>query len=409
MTENLAVGLWGCFYGGSLLVLCGAIYAWSHSMRRIGVNASLSAVGPAFVATAFLGGFPINDHSDLLRLLAYLTTLVGALLVYQLLNILGEVDALPRRRRVKFVLLVTVLAATSASWSLSPDNALLMCGLVGFSMAIYGLCQSVRKALRGYRLVWLAILAVSAVTASYMGLLFGVLYPEQWMPWLRTASAAAALLFVVALAAINALRYAYLLERKKIMEYSPAFDPITTLPTRSETGQMVQRIFDKRPLGTEPLGVIFLTVANLYTLQQLYGISAVNSALFLLVGRIKRTLPLRVEVGRLGFDGFLLIMRGCIDSGRLISLALKLNRRLHQLAILQTNPAPHQLETAHTVWTAQIGIGVLHVLDLETSSLDAITMARNMSRTAMSYPGKVAWFDQASGTITELPSQPGMV
>ena len=407
--DKLAIGLWGCFYGGSLLVLCGAVFAWSRSMRRIGLNASLSALGPAFVVTVFLGGLPITERGDLLRLLAYLTTLVGALLVYQLLNVLGEMESLPSRRRAKTVLFLVGTGITSMGWLYSPVNAMLICASVALVMAIYGLGLSIQKALHGYRLVGLAMLAVLAVAACYTGLSVGILYPEKWSRSLQIASASAAVVYVLALAAINSLRYAYLLERKKIMEYGPAYDPITRLRSRSETGQMARDIFDKLPHNTQPLGVIVLTVANLYTLEQLHGTAAMNSALFLLAGRVKRALPLRTEIGRLGFDGFLLIMRNCTDSGRLVDLAHDLNRRLHKSAILQTNPAARQLESAHTVWTAQIGIGVLHVKNLETSSFDAITMGRNMSRTAISYASKVAWFDHASGEITELPAYPGMV
>lgn len=407
--ENLAIGLWGFFYGCCFLVLCGAVFAYSQSMHRIGINAGLSALGPAIAVAVFLGGLPFGDRDLLLRLLAFLTALVGVVLVYQLLNILGVLHTTLRRRRAKAVFLCVCVVSISVSWVLTPPDALLLCGVMVFFLALYAWAVSLNKALRGDSLAWVAVVAVIVVITAYTCLSFGVLHPEQWSWQLQLIAAAAASVYVVALAGITCLRYAYLLERKKVMFYGPAYDPITRLRSRSETGQMARDIFDDPATQSEPLGVIVLTIANLYALEKLHGVAAVNSALFLIASRLKRNLPARVEIGRLGFDGFLLIMRNCTDSGRLVQLAHELNQRLHKSATIKTSPDAQQLETAQTVWRAQIGIGVLHVKSPEINSLDAITMGRNMSRTAISYTSRVAWFDHASGEITELPAHSGMV
>ena len=407
--ENLAIGLWGFFYGCSFLVLCGAVFVYFKAMRRIGLNAGLSALGPAFAVTVFLGGLPIHDRDTLLRLLAHLTALVGSLLVYQLLNILGALQTANRRQFAKWLFVVLCGVAISVSWLLTPFAGLVLCGVMVLLLAVFAWIVSVNKAIRGDRLAWVAVVAVLVVATAYTSLSFGALHPEQWTWQLQAIAAASSTAYMIALAGINCLRYAYLLERKKVMEYGPAYDPITRLRSHSETGQMARDIFNNPATQTEPLGVIVLTIANLYALEKLHGIAAVNSALFLIASRLKRNLPVRVEIGRLGFDGFLLILRNCTDSGRLVRLAQDLNQRLHKAATINTNPDAQQLETAQTVWRAQIGIGVLHLKNLETSSLDAITMSRNMSRTAVSYASKVAWFDHASGEITELPAHPGMV
>ena len=407
--ENLAIGLWGFFYGCSFLVLCGAVFVYFKAMRRIGLNAGLSALGPAFAVTVFLGGLPIHDRDTLLRLLAHLTALVGSLLVYQLLNILGALQTANRRQFAKWLFVVLCGVAISVSWLLTPFAGLVLCGVMVLLLAVFAWIVSVNKAIRGDRLAWVAVVAVLVVATAYTSLSFGALHPEQWTWQLQAIAAASSTAYMIALAGINCLRYAYLLERKKVMEYGPAYDPITRLRSHSETGQMARDIFNNPATQTEPLGVIVLTIANLYALEKLHGIAAVNSALFLIASRLKRNLPVRVEIGRLGFDGFLLILRNCTDSGRLVRLAQDLNQRLHKAATINTNPDAQHLETAHTVWRAQIGIGVLHLKNLETSSVDAITMGRNMSRTAVSYASKVAWFDHASGEITELPAHPGMV
>ena len=407
--ENFVTGLWGFFYGFSFLVLCGAVFVYFQSMRRIGLNAGMSAVGPAFGVTAFMGGLPIDDRDTLLRMLAHLTALVGPLLFYQLLNVLGALQTVKHRRLGKSLLLLLGGASVGVSWALAPPAALVLCGAMVLLLALLAFAISIGKALGGDRRAWIEVVAVMVVAVAYSCLLFGVLHPEQWTWQIQALTAAASSVYVLALASMNCMRYAYLLERKKAMEYGPAYDPVTRLRSHSETGQMARDIFNNPATQAEPLGVIVLTISNLYALEKLHGIAAVNSALFLIAGRLKRNLPARVEIGRLGFDAFLLIMRNCTDSGRLVRLAQDLNQRLHKAATINTNPDAQQLETAHTVWQAQIGIGVLHVKNLETSSLDAITMGRNMSRTAVSYASKVAWFDHASGEMTELPAHPGMV
>lgn len=407
--EKLAIGLWGFFYGGSVLVLCGAVFAYSRSMHRIGINAGWAAVGPAFALSAFSGILPINDQDTLLRLLALLTAAVAGLLVYQLLNILGELQTPVRRSRTKVLFVLAGTAAMAIGWTLSPPDALLMCGLIAFIVTLYAWGVSFRKALRGDSVAWVAIVTVGVIVSSFGCLLYGVLYPERWTWKLQAIAAACASAYIIALAGINWVRYSYLLESQKIMEYGPAYDPITRMRSRSETSVMARGIFNQKKSASEPLGVIVLTIANLYSLEKLHGTAAVNSALFLIAGRLKRALPARVEIGRLGFDGFLLIMHNCRDCRRLINLAQDITRRLHKSATLNTNPAVQQLESAQTVWQAQVGLGVLQITHLETTSLDAITMGRNMSHAAISYPSRIAWFDHASGEMTELPSHPGMV
>lgn len=401
--QTLAIGLWGCFFGASLLVLSGAAFAFSRSMYRIGVNASLAAIGPVFVAAAFLGGQSIANRDVWLRFLAHLTAIVGALLVYQLLNILGSLKTASNRKRTKVFFVAVCVIALGASWFLTPADALRLCGVVAFLMAVYAWVVSIRNALRGDNLAWVAVISVSLVITSYFGLSFGALNPDQWTWKIQALTAASATGYMLTLGFINWQRYAYLLELRKVMVYGPAYDPVTRMRSHAETGKMARDIFGHHIHANEPLGVIVLTIANLYALKKLHGLAAVNSALFLTAVRLKRALPANVDVGRLGPDGFLLIMRNCPDSGRLIMLAHDLNRRLHKSVKLTIDPDIEQLETASTVWQAQIGIGALIVIDPGTSSKDAITMGHNMSRTAVSYASRIAWFDHSSGEIVELP------
>ena len=401
--EKLVIGLWGCYYGGSLLVLCGAFFAYSRSMHRIAINASLSALGPFLVVTAFLGGLPIEDRDVLFRLLAHLPVVVAALLVYQLLNLLRGFTTVLSRARTRNFFVVVCIVTLGVSWLLAPVDALLLCSALALVTALFGWAISIRNAMRGDRLGWAAVVVVGLVITSYCGLTYGVLRPDQWTWQVKAISAFAAVGYVVTLARVMWLRYAYLLELKKVMEFGPAYDPVTRLRSRAETDQMARTIFDSQSRLAEPLGVIVLTIANLYTLEKLHGLAAVNSALFLTAGRLRRALPARVEIGRLGYDGFLFIMRSCSDTGRLVVLAHDLAQRAQKSVNVKTSPDKDLLEKANMVWQAQVGVGVLHVKNTDTNSLDAIKTSRNMSRAAVSYASRIAWFDRSSGETVELP------
>lgn len=403
LMQTLAIGLWGCFFGGSLLVLAGAGFAFSRSMFRIGVNTSLAASGPALMAMVFLWQPPDGAQDGWMRFLANLTAVVGAVLVYQLLNLLGWLRTSERRWRAKVFFVIVCAVAVWLSWLLPPPDALRLCAVVAFLMAIYALGVSVRNALRGDSLAWVAVIAVALVISGYAGLSFGALNPQQWRWEVRALSGAAATGYILTLGFINWQRYAYLLELKKVMTYGPAYDPVTRLRSHAETGQMVRSVFGRLVHAKEPLGVIVLTIANLYTLEKLHGVAAVNTALYLTAVRLKRALPSGLDIGRLGFDGFLLVMQNCSDSGRLVNLAHDLQRRMTKTVTLTTNTDAPQLESAQTVWLAQAGLGVLHVKDPLTTSLDAVTLGRNMSRTAISYASRIAWFDHASGETVEIP------
>ena len=74
---------------------------------------------------------------------------------------------------------------------------------------------------------------------------------------------------------------------------------------------MVGAVFKSFRDKPQPLGIVTLTIANLYTLEQLYGTHAVNHALFMRAARLSRAVPGHVEMGRLGIEGFVLVMPCC--------------------------------------------------------------------------------------------------
>jgi GGDEF domain-containing protein len=128
-----------------------------------------------------------------------------------------------------------------------------------------------------------------------------------------------------------------------------------------------------------------------------------NHALFVCASRLRRCVPAGVEMGRLGDDGFLLLMRGSADPLRLVRIGRLVSDRLSRPVVLSTSPAGADLEAGQAQWVAQVGVGLL-AATAQVRPSAAVTMARAMSRTAWSYASRVAWHDQASGRIAELPA-----
>jgi GGDEF domain-containing protein len=165
---------------------------------------------------------------------------------------------------------------------------------------------------------------------------------------------------------------------------------------------MLGDIFVRRPGERHPVGVVVITIANLYALEKLHGRAAFNHALFLCASRLRRIVPGDVSTGRLADDGFLLVMNDAHHPDRLVQLARQCRERLSRPVVLGTGRDPGALDTSRTEWRAEIGIGVLTVQP-QVRAAQALAMVRAMSRTAWSYASRIAWFDHERGEIAELP------
>jgi GGDEF domain-containing protein len=384
-------------------MLVGAAMAFARSLRRISLNAALAALVSAFFVVSFLGGLPIADPAVLTRFLAHVAALAAVVLSYLLLAMLGVPKPNFLRTRVVPGLILICMATLAVGWLLTPVQALALsvveCGVLGLA----ALVACVRSALRGDRLARIATVGVFFMLVALVGLGW-IALDRQAVPWqVHAVSAFAATLYLATMASVMWARYAYLIELHEVMAHGPSYDPVTRLRSHAETGQMVGEVFKNFRNEPAPLGVMVLSIANLYALEKLHGTVAINHALFVIAGRLRRTVPVQVEMGRLGHDGFLIIMRNCKDSGRLIELARALHARLGKPLSLNTSRDVSRLETGNTLWVAEAALGVLIVSNTAVRGASAISMARGMSRTAMSYASRVAWFDRSSGEIVELP------
>ena len=401
--EKLIYGLWGCFFGLTVVILVGACVAYRRDLYRIALNAALTALISAFYVVAVLDGFHLGDANDLARFLAHLTLLVAGFLTYQLLIMLGPRKLLRDRETVAYSLAGLCAVTLGLGWALPPVQALAISSAASSLLAAFALATTLRNALKGERLAWVSVASVACILVALIGFGWIALNRDQNLPAVNVVTAVAATLYVASLAYVLWTRYVYLIELQEVMAHGPGYDPVTRMRSHLETGQMVGDVFKSFRDKPAPMGVVVLTIANLYALEQLHGVAAVNNAFFVCAGRLRRWVPRQVDMGRLGEDGFLLIMQNCTDSKRVIDMARAVEARLRRSVRLNTSRDASQLGRSDTVWVAEIGVGVLMVANPQARGSDAMEMGRRLSRTAVSYASRIAWFDHSSGESVELP------
>lgn len=401
--DKLAIGFWGCYFGTTVFMLGGAALAFARSLRRIAVNAAVAALASAFFVIAFLDGLPISSADTLARFLAHVAVLVAVLLAYLLMTMLGLLKLPDIRRRARAVFSSLAMVILGAGWLMPAWDALALGTGMTCLLGVGALGICIRSAIRGERLAKSAVAGVFFMLIAVLGLSWIALHRQQVGWQVHAVSAVAATLYLATMATVLWARYSYLIELHQVMSHGPSYDPVTRMRSHAETGNMVGAVFKSLRDEPAPLGIIVLSIGNFYALEKLHGQVAVNHALFVCAGRLRQTVPSSVQMGRLGPDGFVLIMRNCPDSGRLIDLARLVKVRLGKPLSLNTSGDVARLETENTVWAAEMGVGVLMVSNPAVRGSSAVAMGRGMSRTAMSYNSRVAWYDHSSGEIVELP------
>ena len=401
--DKLAFGFWGCFFGMTALMLAGAALAYARSLRRISLNAALSAMASSFFAMAFLGGLPIDDDAIRARVLAHVAMLVSAFMSYLLFSIVGVLGRRKTTLVIQMALAAMVLVGVAIGWQLDARQSLALGLGMACLLGVVALGAALRSAYRGERLAWIAVGGVFFMLVAIAGLGWIALASGQ-VPWqVHAVSALAGTAYVVTMSAALWARYAYLIELHQVMALGPSYDPVTRMRSLTETGQMLGDIFRQDRLPGTGVGVVVVSIGNLYALERLHGMAAVNHALFVCAGRLRQALSAYVEPGRLSADGFVLVMRNCSDSGQLIRLAHRVAVRLSKSVVLNTSLHVNRRESEQTRWRADIGIGVLLVSDPAAEASTVLEKAKAMSHTAMTYASRVAWFDHASGEPVELP------
>lgn len=395
---------WGAFFGTVLLMLVGALAAFVQSHHRVALAAGLSACVSALFVVSHLGWLPIADPGHEARLLAHIGIFSATMLGLMLLADLGLLRDPDTRRRVLGAMLATAAAAVAASWMVRPMAALALSSATAAVVAVAALLIGIRSARRGDRLAWLAVFAVATMMLSLGGVSW-IALDRRGVPWpVHAASALAGMAYLTGIGAMLWLRYSYLIELREVRSQGPRYDPVTRMQSSAATGHMVVQAFQRQAHHpARPVLLIAVSIGNLYALENLHGRAALNHALFVCASRLRRCAPADMEVGRLFDDGFLLVSRDARDLERLVKLGRLLARRLSQPLTLATSDGSPQAQERRTEWVAQIGVGVL-ATTVHAQPAAVIGKVRDMSRTAWSFASRVAWHDQASDMIAELPA-----
>ena len=401
--QYLAIGLWGCFFGAAVVMLLGAAVAYARSLRKIAANAAVSAVASSLYVAAHLGLLTSGQPAAQQVMLAWIAIAVSVVLTYTLFAVLGTLKKAAQRLQLVLGLLAIVMACFALQWVLSPHSFHLLGESMAAGLSAVALAGAIYSAFRGDKLAWAAMGALVCMMLAMVGLAATALAPSQASWELLAGTALAATLYLATMCGVLWTRYAYLIELRKVMAYGHSYDPVTKLRSTQETGNMLASVFKAFRAEHATLGVVVLTIGNLYALEQLYGMAAVNNALFVCAGRLKRCVSGAVEMGRLGSDGFVLLLPNCSESYKLVDLARAVEASLRRSVVLNTSATTKSLGVNNSTCVAEIGLGVLMVTTAQTRSADAVAMARRMSRTALSYPSRIAWFDDASGETVDLP------
>jgi GGDEF domain-containing protein len=399
--DTVAVAFWGAFFGTVSLLLAAALIAFSRSARPVAVGGALAALMTGLYVLVFLGWVPVEDDEVLMRLQAHIAAVCAAVLGLLLFWTMGELRQPGRAARANAAMALLTLTVLSTGWLLPPAGALALSTGMEVLMVVISWSASLGSALRGARFGALSVAGITCMAGAIAGLTWFALDPGQVSATAHVASAIAGIVFVGTMAGALWSRYSYLIALREALVHGPSFDPVTRLRSQQETGAMVGDAFSHAGRD-RPIGVVVLSIANLSALEQLHGRAAYNHGLFICANRLRRIAPNGVELGRLGDDAFLLLVRNPGGGRQMGELAHLLVERLARPVALGTSRDMGALESSGTDWVAEVGVGVLIALP-DMRPPVAIAGARAMSRTAWSYASRVAWYDEDSRQIAELP------
>ncbi|HUR90508.1 MAG TPA: GGDEF domain-containing protein [Ramlibacter sp.] len=397
--DMIAAGFWGAFFGSAALSLTGATLAFTRSARRVALTGSLSAVLSAAYALLFLGWVPVDNRETLQRLQALTAISSAAVLAVLLFLLLGTFRRREMLVRAEGTIAAAAIVACAVAWFAHPQAALEIGMGVAALVAIGTIMASAASARRGERAGWLALAALLFLSVGMLGVDWYALNPQD-TPWqLHALSAVAGMAFLVCIATAMWSRYAYLIEVSQVMTQGRNFDPVTRMPAY-EAGQAVAEVFPE--FEGKPCAIIVVSIANIKMVEELHGRAAYNHALFVCASRLRRMALAGVEYVHLREDSFVLLFRHPPEVEQLIDRARQVVERLTRPVTIATSRDIGALEASSRKWEAQVGVGL--AIEPESVQLDlAIAGARAMSRTAWNYASRIAWYDEASQEISELP------
>src|SRR5438105_7019775 len=290
--DALAIGFWGAFFGSVALMLGASLAAFARSLHRVALMAALSAAVSGAFVVAYLGWLPVASPTVQARLLAHVAVLSAVVLGLMLLAMLGLLRDAAVARQVRTGMVTLGVAVVAAGWWLEAGQALALGSVMAFGVGASLLLVCARSALRGDRLAWVAGLGVSFMLVAVSGLSWIALDRQDVPSWVHAVSAVAGIAYLTTLAGARWSCYSYLIELRQVVAYGPSWDPVTRMRSHAETGQMVGlAFFGQHDDPTKSVGVIAVSIGNLYTLENLHGRAALNHALFVCASRLRRCVP----------------------------------------------------------------------------------------------------------------------
>lgn len=396
--DVLAAAFWGGFFTVAAFMLGAGVAAAVRGIWRVAAVGATYSIVPSFFVASFIGLLPFTDETTHLRYLAHLTVLGSVGLTSQLLLVLRGYRNPASDQSLRSRLVLSGLAVLLAGWLLEPWHALWLAYAHATLLGVWLVMLALRKALRGNRVAWISVVGVSLSVVS-LGSLATIAAMDGPAPLvLHGLAAFSSMAYVAIMGWTMWMRYAYAAELRHVLAQGPSFDPVTRLPSHAHAGRLVGSFLRSGP--ARPLGVIAVSLANLPALEQLHGRAAYNHALFVTAGRLRRCTPLGAELGRLGEDGFLVLLRSD-DLELLKHVAAKVRGALTASVHVGTDVDSPAAAAVPSDWVANVGIGIRLCKEPEQAG-SAVAAARAMSRAAAAVGSRIMFSEGREAPYEEV-------
>lgn len=396
----LAAAFWGGFFTVAAFMLAAAMGAAAKGFRRVAVVGATFSLLPALFICAYLRLLPIEGQAGQERFLTHLNVLGAFALTSQLLLVLRGYRKPASDKWVQLGMLLAGLAVMAVSWLLSAAPGLMLSYAYAFSLGLWLIALALLKGMRGNRVAWISVAGVSLALVSLgtVGWIFarGGVAPLA----VHALAATSSMVYIAIMGWTMWMRYAYALELKQALAQGPSFDAVTRLPSHAHAGRLVGTFMRSGP--AQPLGVVAVTLANLASLESLHGRAAYNHALYVTAGRLRRSVPMGSQLGRLGDDGFLVLLR-TRDPELLKHVAAKVRRALTQPILVGADLEASDADAVPAEWVADVGVGITLSREPDAAG-SAVATARAMSRAALAASGRIVYSEGREGPFQEVLS-----
>jgi GGDEF domain-containing protein len=394
--DPAAVGFWGAYFGVAIVAFLAGAIPLAHGLPRVALLMAAAPVLNGAYVIAALGWFP--GGPDLNLRVQGLVALFNSIALSALMLLMLRTKGWVWRAWGGTVAVVVVVAAIS--FALSPRSAMLLG--TGYATACTWVALVLLfspRALRHHRLAWLAVASVASVSVGLIATAW-IAAAGPGVAWQAHALAAVVVAaHEICMAFAVWSQFSHLAELKLVRAYGSGYDPVTRMRSVETAGELINSVFSS---GTSSgrIGAIGITVANLYALEKLHGRAEQNQALFVLATRLRNILPPGVQMCRLGADTFLLLLRRASGEAELMQLARRIRGRLTRPVTLGSGENPSEVHLGAHEWTPDFGIGVLAVSQ-DQNRAGAVNAVRNMSRTALTYPSRIACHSEEQRAAVE--------